>query len=173
MWLMMLWERNWKIERTEGVNKKMEEKVRFIKNWFHKMWLVLYLCKGIQTRTAYGQRSKLKHGNPLLMLFMQKVLSSFARFGMLEGFQIQVRYFLHYLDFHYWQSNGDYWNWRLSLLIIVKGNLHYDFLVTYVYAGDVHAQCLPIFHTNLIRLSAKRASTNIFYRQATHTGNSR
>jgi hypothetical protein len=39
---------------------------------------------------VYGQKSKLKHGNPSWMLFMPKVESSFVSFGMRGGFQIKV-----------------------------------------------------------------------------------
>jgi hypothetical protein len=39
---------------------------------------------------VYGQKSKLKHGNPSLMLFMPKVESSFVSFVMWGGFQIKV-----------------------------------------------------------------------------------
>ncbi|RXH73741.1 hypothetical protein DVH24_016563 [Malus domestica] len=46
------------------------------------------IYEGTLTHLVYGQRSKLKPGNPLLMLFMLKVASSFVRFGMLEGFLI-------------------------------------------------------------------------------------
>nr|AFK37797.1 unknown [Lotus japonicus] len=48
------------------------------------------LLKAIQTPPAFGQTSKSKPGNLLSMLFMPKALSSFVRFGMLEGFQIQL-----------------------------------------------------------------------------------
>ncbi|KAB1210902.1 12-oxophytodienoate reductase 1 [Morella rubra] len=51
---------------------------------------VSWFCKGIQKHLVYGQKSKLKHGNPLWMLFMPKVESSFVRFGMWGGFQIEI-----------------------------------------------------------------------------------
>ncbi|KAI9075520.1 hypothetical protein K1719_042498 [Acacia pycnantha] len=50
----------------------------------------LTLLKDIPKHRVYGQKSKWMHGNPLWMLFMLKVVYSFVRFGMLEGFQIQV-----------------------------------------------------------------------------------
>ena len=46
--------------------------------------------KAIQTQLVYGQKSKLKHGNPLWMLFMPKVVYSSVRLFILEGLTIQV-----------------------------------------------------------------------------------
>ena len=51
---------------------------------------VFFLREGIQIHLVYGQRNKLKPGNLLWMLFMQKVVSSFVRFGRWEEFQIKV-----------------------------------------------------------------------------------
>ncbi|GMP69288.1 hypothetical protein CsSME_00028606 [Camellia sinensis var. sinensis] len=49
----------------------------------------LILHKDIHLHLVYGQRSKLKPGNRLQMLFMQRVVYSFVRFGMWEEFQIK------------------------------------------------------------------------------------
>ena len=47
-------------------------------------------CLGIHKHREYGRKSKLKHGNLLLMLFILKGVSSFVRSGMWEGSQTQV-----------------------------------------------------------------------------------
>ncbi|KAJ0085851.1 hypothetical protein Patl1_07602 [Pistacia atlantica] len=53
-----------------------------------------------------AQGSKLKHGNQLWMLFMPKVGCSFVRFGMREGFQIEIFICSPFLVYTVLQPNG-------------------------------------------------------------------
>ena len=52
------------------------------------------VCIGTQIPPVYGQKSKLKPGNLSSMLFTPKVASFSVRFGMWEGFQIQVSWWI-------------------------------------------------------------------------------
>lgn len=49
-----------------------------------------FFIEAIPIHREYGQKNKSRPGNPLWTQFMPKVVSSFARFGMWGGFQIQV-----------------------------------------------------------------------------------